>query len=115
MVPQLCFLLWGSTLIRCVYLSYSMYAVCGPHLFKETTVFRTGGFPILMAALLLSHPFFHVIVFHVTSNLRLCRIMMISLTLDQRFWSKIEAEKNCCTCFVLFFPALERGWCRGIR
>lgn len=47
-----------------------------------------------MAALLLSHPFIHVTVLHVTSDLRLCRIMTVSLTLDWRSWGKIQVEKK---------------------
>lgn len=57
----------------------------------------------MMAVLLLSHPFITVTVLHVTSNLRFCRIMTISLSLDWRSWSKLQAEKNFCTHFVLSF------------
>lgn len=68
----------------------------------------------MMAALLLSHPFIPVTILHVTSNLRLCR-MTVSLILDQRSWKKYKQKNISAYVSCLLFPALKRGWCRGIR
>lgn len=58
-----------------------------------------------MATLWLSHPFIPVTVFHVTSSLMLHRMMTISLKLDWRSWSKIQAEKDFCKHFMLLFSS----------